>query len=348
MKYQSLMVAAAAALLAGCISTGSSKPSTGGEQSRSSDKANQRADKLLYEPVEYRFKDVQGPTLVVVPGQIKSTNATFTQKVSANNIADYGELELGNANFRVLERADLGPLLNEVQLAVGTGDPSSLRKFRRGKFKTTRWFVKFDVLKAEPAAEGGAGFSGAAIGGLISTLGGYGTATSVTSQTVRSTQYNEEAGVWIIGMRYKVIDAATSEQVATGYYEDKMEMGGSGVSVLGISTRGSGRATLDTLAQLLVQKCVADIDRMKANRPEAARAVSTGAGAGGGLSRSVVQQMQSLLASLGYDVGTPDGIPGSKTREAVSQFQEENGLDVTGTLTPATMKKIREVAGVSS
>lgn len=343
MKVQIIAVTVAAAALAGCITTGSSSPGVGGDNTQASAIANERADKLKYKPVDYRYKDVRGPTIVVIPGQIKSTNATFSQKVTANNIADYAELELGNANFRVLERADLGPLLNEVQLAVGTGDPSALRKFRRGKFKTTKWFMKFDILKAEPVAEASTGFSGGALSGIISTLGGYGTGTQITSQTVRSTQLGNEAGVWIIGMRYKVIDASTSEQVATGYYEEKMEMGAKGVSVLGVSTSGSGRATLDTLAQLLVQMSVADIDAMKPGKGSAGSASKSSDR--GGLSRSVVKQMQSFLASLGYDVGAPDGLPGRKTRAALSQFQSDNGLNVTGDFNPATMKKIRELAG---
>ena len=345
MKIQSIAVTLAAALITGCMTTGSSSSGVGGESSGSSAKANQRADKLKYQPVDYQNRNVRGPTVVVIPGQIKSTNATFRQKVTANNIADYAELELGNANFGILERADLGPLLNEVQLAVGTGDPSALRKFRRGKFKTTKWFIKFDILKAEPAAEAGLDFSGRALGNILGTLGGYSTGSSVARQTVGSTGYSEDAGVWIIGMRYKVIDASTSEQVSTGYYEEKMEMGASGVSILGVSTSGSGRATLDTLAQLLVQKCVADIDDMKTSKRSAS--ASSSSGGGGGLSRSVVKQMQSMLASLGYDVGTPDGIPGRKTRTAVSKFQSENGLDVTGEFNPPTMKRIREVAGSS-
>lgn len=336
MKIQQIILVMVTVMLTGCVTTGSNAPGVGGQSSRASAQANERADALQYKPVEYAYEDIRGPTVVVLPGQIKSTNATFLQKITANNIADYAELELGRANFRVLERADLGPLLSEAQLAIGTGDASALRKFRRGKFKTTRWFVKFDVLKAEPAAEGGTGFAGGALAGIISTLGGYGTGTRVASQTARSTRYEEEAGVWIIGLRYKVIDAVTSEQVATGYHEEKMEMGGSGVSILGVSTSGSGRATLDTLAQLLVQRAVADIDRMKQSDRSAG---------GSAPDAAVVKQVQSLLASLGYDVGTSDGIPGAKTRAAVTRFQSDNGLAVTGELDAETVRRIRAQAG---
>ena len=39
----------------------------------------------------------------------------------------------------------------------------------------------------------------------------------------------ESTGVWIIGMRYKLINANTTEQVATGYTE-KMEPGAKSTS----------------------------------------------------------------------------------------------------------------------
>ncbi|HRE17285.1 MAG TPA: hypothetical protein PLW86_09525, partial [Rhodocyclaceae bacterium] len=64
-----------------------------------------------------------------------------------------------------------------------------------------------------------------------------------------------------IGMRYKLINANTTEQVATGYAEEKMELGAKSTSVLGISSGQSGGLTLDSLVQRLVQKTVYEIDR---------------------------------------------------------------------------------------
>jgi hypothetical protein len=61
-------------------------------------------------------------------------------------------------------------------------------------------------------------------------------------------------------MRYKIIDANTTEQVATGYSEEKMELGVKGTSVLGVSSSESGGLTLDSLVQRLIQKTVWEID----------------------------------------------------------------------------------------
>jgi len=228
--------------------------------SSTSQQANEMADKAMYKPIEYQNANRPGPALVVIPGEIKSNNASFTQKFGPNNIADYAELELGKANFRILERSDLGPLLNEFTLAYTMGDPQSARKIlQKGKFKTTKWVIKFDILKAEPVAQAQSGFDGRAIGNIIGILGGS-RGSAAAGVGVGSVQTGESTGVWIIGMRYKIIDANTTEQVATGYSEEKMELGAKSTSVLGISSGASGGLTLDSLVQRLVQKTVWEID----------------------------------------------------------------------------------------
>lgn len=227
-----------------------------------SETANAIADQAMYKPVNYENANKKGPQIVVLPGDIKSSNATFAQKISTNNIADYGELELGKANFGVLERSDLGPLLNEITLGVNMGDQAALEKFKRGKFQSTKWFIKFDVLKAEPVAKAKTGFDGGALSGIAGSLLG-GVTGSITQTAGSSIKTSEAAGIWIVGLRYKIMDANTSEQVATNYFEEKMELGAKNTSVLGISGGQEEGVTLDTMVQRLVQQAVADIDSKK-------------------------------------------------------------------------------------
>jgi len=47
-----------------------------------------------------------------------------------------------------------------------------------------------------------------------------------------------------------------------------------------------------------------------------------------------VKGVQSNLAALGYNPGPIDGVAGAQTRNAVSQYQRDNGLAVDGRLTP--------------
>ena len=49
-----------------------------------------------------------------------------------------------------------------------------------------------------------------------------------------------------------------------------------------------------------------------------------------GLSRAGRRELQTLLARHGYDVGEPDGAIGTKTKEAIADFEGKNGLPVNG------------------
>jgi hypothetical protein len=236
---------------------GNPSPNAG---SSTSQQANAAADAAAYKEVDYVNKGKRGPALVVIPGEVKSNNASFMQKFGPNNIADFGELELSQANFPVLERSNLGPLLNEVSLAYNLGDPQAARKTMQiGKLKTTQWVVKFDILKAEQIAENKKGFDGRAVGGLMGMLGG-GIGGAAAGHVTSSVNTQESTGVWLIGMRYKIMDANTTEQVAQGYKELKMEVGANATSVMGVSQQNKGGVGLDTMVQRLVQTTVWEID----------------------------------------------------------------------------------------
>ncbi len=244
---------------------GNPSPTAGKETSQ---KANAAADQTIYQPVVYTNAAKKGPAVVVIPGEIKSNNATFLQKFTANNIADFGEIELASANFSVLERSNLGPLLNEFELAYNLGDPDQARKFlKMGKLKTTKYVVKFDILKTEQVAAAQSGFDGRTIGTMMGLLGAFAgsrggaEAGAVGGTAVGSVHSNEATSVWVIGMRYKIINAETTEQVATGYTEEKMEIGATSSGALGINKAEQGGVSLDTMVQRLVQKSVWDIDQ---------------------------------------------------------------------------------------
>ena len=80
-------------------------------------------DTAKYQTINYANVATKGPAIIVLPGEVKSNNATFTQRYFPNNIADYAELELSQANFQVLDRANLGSVLREIELAYNLGDP---------------------------------------------------------------------------------------------------------------------------------------------------------------------------------------------------------------------------------
>ncbi len=57
--------------------------------------------------------------------------------------------------------------------------------------------------------------------------------------------------------------------------------------------------------------------------------------------QDMVREVQTLLNQLGYSAGTPDGIMGSRTRDAISSFQGANEMDSSGAITPALLERLR-------
>lgn len=68
----------------------------------------------------------------------------------------------------------------------------------------------------------------------------------------------------------------------------------------------------------------------------------------GSLNREQTLELQTLLISIGYDAGPPDGLFGSMTRGAVRAFQADNGLVADGFPTAALLDRVRARAGVSA
>lgn len=58
-----------------------------------------------------------------------------------------------------------------------------------------------------------------------------------------------------------------------------------------------------------------------------------------------IRDAQTLLSALGYEVGTPDGISGAKTRDAVKSFEAVNGLPETGQITDELIQKLEIATG---
>ena len=58
-----------------------------------------------------------------------------------------------------------------------------------------------------------------------------------------------------------------------------------------------------------------------------------------------IRDAQTLLTDLGYQVGTPDGIAGAKTRSAVKSFEAVNGMPQTGEVTDDLIQKLEIATG---
>ena len=84
-----------------------------------------------------------------------------------------------------------------------------------------------------------------------------------------------------------------------------------------------------------------------AGAPSGASPVTSGpaaAEAALGFDRDQRRQVQVQLARLGYGVGTPDGIFGARTRQAIAAYQGQAALPATGYLDRATADRLTEAA----
>ncbi len=60
----------------------------------------------------------------------------------------------------------------------------------------------------------------------------------------------------------------------------------------------------------------------------------------------LVRDVQFLLGQLGYNVGTPDGDAGPKTKAAVLAFEKANGMTETGIVSASLIDRLQAAAGV--
>ncbi len=50
--------------------------------------------------------------------------------------------------------------------------------------------------------------------------------------------------------------------------------------------------------------------------------------------KQVIEKVQSVLLALGFDVGTPDGMMGPRTAQAIKEFEKETGMQPSGKVNP--------------
>ncbi len=197
----------------------------------------------MYEEIRYAHASIRGASLIVNPGKFVSNDPAFNEKFSADKIADFGEIELSKANFEVHERSS---------------DSQS---------KPTKWLVEFDIERVEHVARQESKTSGTTASKIIGILGGQSESAQTGGALAESAETASTRGTWVVGIRYKIVDTATQEQIAQNYMEEKAEVTDESSSFAGFSSSKSTELSLDSLVQRLVQKCVREIDANHKPKP---------------------------------------------------------------------------------
>ena len=66
------------------------------------------------------------------------------------------------------------------------------------------------------------------------------------------------------------------------------------------------------------------------------------------ITTETIKTVQEQLNQLGFDCGTPDGIAGSKTVEAIKKFQENYGFSVNGVIDADLIEQLKEMTDLHS
>lgn len=293
-----------------------------------------------------------GPKARIAVSQFKDkTGASqrwWNSKIG-DGMADQLTTALFNTNrFIVLERQTLGDVLQEQDLGA-SGRVRQETAAPMGQIEGAELLVVGAVTEFDNAASGGGGGVGGIGGGVVGSIAsGF-------------KQAHMAIDLRIIDSKTSRILAATSvEGTATDVNLGGLAGGYGHAGALVGSLAGWKNTPIEKALRICLQKAVEFIasktppvyyrygsntmpdSRVGSAAPAYAPASQPYSGA---VTKDVIRQMQGCLKTLGYDIGTPDGVMGKKTRTAVSSFQQANGLPVTGEFTPDTIKKLRELTG---
>ena len=105
-------------------------------------------------------------------------------------------------------------------------------------------------------------------------------------------------------------------------------------SVIALTISGAGVASAANMS-----------DRSGPNPPVAGMPGSSQTAAA--LANDDIRQAQQELQTQGFYDGPIDGALNEKTQAAVNSYQEQNGLSVTGSLDQATVRSLRQDAGIA-
>ena len=241
--------------------------------------------------------------------------------------------------FIVVERgaAGMGAMARERQL-MGSGEMRGGSNFGKGQMVASDYGMSPEIIFSNNDAGGIGGVLGGLIGGgsgrAVAAIGG-GLKTREASAML--TLVDNRSGVQVAAS-----EGSASKSDFAGF--GGIFGGGAGGGLGGYQNTAQGKvitaAFMDAYNQMVV-----------ALRNYKAQSVQ-GQGLGGGGKLGVdggvapsqtkagaamsMREAQERLNGLGYNVGTPDGAAGPKTAKALREFQQAQGLPVTGKLDTAT------------
>ncbi|AGW14322.1 hypothetical protein [Megalodesulfovibrio gigas] len=228
---------------------------------KSMETARQLAAHNVYKEVAYENAAHPGPSVVVLPGVITSPSYEFLANVKPDTLLEYGELELGKANFKIVERNSLASIYQEIALAANLGDGSMSARFAKVDLAPPQWLILFDIADVQTQTtafsysdKNSASFAGALVGSFFGSA-------EIGQSVMGSISNAKEQRAWNITMHYRILDGATGRKLHEGKFTEQATINRELKGFMGVDTAQASGLTLGTVTQRLVQKAVQDIDR---------------------------------------------------------------------------------------
>jgi len=241
--------------------------------------------------------------------------------------------------FVVVERSAAGiRAMDRERQLMASGEMRGGSNFGKGQMVASDYAISPEIIFQNSDAGG----VGAVLGGLIG--GGTGQAVAAIGGSLKT----REASTMLT-----LVDNRSGVQVAASEGSaSKSDFAGFG-GIFGSRAGGSLGGYQNTAQGKVITAAFMDAynQMVVALRSYTAQSVR-GQGLGGGGRLGVdggaapahtqagaamsVREAQERLKALGYNVGTPDGAAGPKTARALREFQQSQGLPVTGRLDSAT------------
>ena len=311
-------------LLVGCVTPGTTTTVTSGQDSPSMGEA--------------RAESYNGPKARIAVAEFKNKAGNmggWWNPDIGTGMADQLVTALFSTNrFIVLERQTLDNVLAEQDLGA-SGRIKKGTEAAIGEIEGAELLVVAAVTEFDDGASGVGGAIGGGGGGILGAItGGFKKAHMAIDLRVIDTRTSR------ILVATSVEGSSTDVKLggALGGYWGGGALGGALGGWKNTPKEKALRQVINKAVEFIVTKTPQKFYHYGGNVSNAAPAAPAGPG------RAVVKEMQENLNSLGYNVGTPDGLAGKKTRAAVSTFQKDYGLPENGQLNPGTIKLLRKLS----
>jgi curli biogenesis system outer membrane secretion channel CsgG len=272
-------------------------------------------------------------TIAVIEDTSASWYGTLTGAYKLGPTTPVLKLMIQQSNcFVVVERGQaMGAMMGERALQQ-SGELRSRSNFGKGQMVSADYALSPSITFSDDA-----GGVGAALGGLLG-------AHNRTAAALAGSLSAKEASAVL-----SVIDNRSSVQLAAAEGSAKNWDFGMTAGLLGRSFAASGGGYANTPEGKVIVAALMDAYNgvVRAVRNYRAQEVRGGLGTGGNLrvqgaapNPMSVQEAQTRLNKLGFDVGKPDGRIGPKTQVQLREFQQSRQIPVTGRLDQETIGEL--------